>query len=73
MTAFANAEDKNKERHYFVANNQQEIDKHCRELELTIIRRPEYVDPIMVSNYFIWVGEGPRPPQWKISRPPKRS
>ena len=72
MTAFANAIDKLRGRHYLVANTYEEIEKHCSDLDLTITSRPNYVDSVMVCYYFIWVGEGSRPAKWKISKPPKK-
>lgn len=72
MTKFANTLDKTGEKVYLVADTSEEIDNHCKDLELTIISRPNYVDPVMVCNYFEWVGEGSRPAQWQIAKPPKR-
>ena len=72
MTEFANALDKSGEKVYLVADTYEEINNHCIDLELTIISRPNYVDPGTVCNYFEWVGKGSRPAKWQIAKPPKK-
>ena len=67
MTEFAKAIDKAKVRHYLVADTKEEIDSYCEEKKLEIVTRPKYVDPTMVCHHFIWVGNRPRPAQWKIA------
>ena len=72
MTKFANALDREGRKVYLVADTSEQIDNHCKDHELTITSKPNYVDPVTVCNYFEWVGEGSRPAKWQIAKPPKR-
>jgi hypothetical protein len=73
MTAFANAKDKENSRIYLIADTEDQIESHCLEREYEIISKPKYVEPGMVCHHFEWVGDGPRPPIWTISRPYSKS
>ena len=69
MTAYADAKDKDNIRIYLIADTEDEIDSFCLDRDYEIISRPKYVEPGMVCHHFEWVGSGPRPAIWEISRP----
>ena len=71
MFSYVVAKDQDNEKSYFVSYSLEEIDIHCKENNLEIIGRPNYVEPGMVAHHFIWVGKDKRPPVLEISRPYK--
>ena len=65
MTVFAKANDKFGKQHYFAADSEEEIEIHCEGGvlgdELAIEHWINYVDPIMVTFHFKWLGKRRNP------------
>ena len=62
---FAKAKDQNGGRHYFVADSEEAIERHCYGgvlgYEKAIEQWINYVDPIMLAFHFKWVGKRNNP------------
>ncbi len=57
MFSYCVSRDKENEKIYLVSSSQEDIDSHCKENDLEVLSRPDYVEPAMVAHHFIWVGK----------------
>ena len=70
---FASCKDINGKIEYIAADDENDIEVYCENgilgHEKELLHWYTNPTPIMVSHHFVWVGQGNRPPQMRISIP----